>query len=181
MFTQQQATRLSILNGSHTTISEHHDRETILIFPEYRVVFGVENTPKAVELLYEKVVSPSTTYIPSIPEENEAGELPFGILPIPYSCVILLCALSLFDEVLVLAYSPSSLRLPQTTRQSLPRCCSCPRTWCVFYREMNRSTFLRATRAFRVHPFPATTQMDGRHQPRPRSSPRRPPLVEAVH
>lgn len=95
VFTQQDGSRISILNGSHTTISEHHDRDTVLIFPEYRVVFGVENTPKAAELLYEKVVSPSTTYIPTIPEESETGELPFGILPIPYSCVILLCALSL--------------------------------------------------------------------------------------
>ena len=93
VFTQQNSTRISILNGSHTTISEHHDRETVLIFPEYRVVFGVESKPKAAELLYEKVVSPSTTYIPTIPEEKEAGELPFGILPIPYSCVILLCEL----------------------------------------------------------------------------------------
>jgi len=92
VFTQQQGTRLSILNGSHTTISEHHERETVLIFPEYRVVFGVENTPKTAELLYEKAVSPSTTYIPTIPEESEAGELPFGIVPIPYSCVILLCS-----------------------------------------------------------------------------------------
>ena len=100
VFTQQQASRLSILNGSHTTISEHHERETVLVFPDYRVVFGVENTPKAAELLYEKVVSPSTTYIPTIPEEDEAGELPFGILPIPYSCVILLCASSLFDDIL---------------------------------------------------------------------------------
>lgn len=92
VFTQQDSTRVSIHNGSHTTISEHHGRETILVFPEYRVVFGVESTPKAAELLYEKVVSPSTTYIPTIPEERDAGELPFGILPIPYSCVILLCS-----------------------------------------------------------------------------------------
>ncbi|KAF9653407.1 hypothetical protein BDM02DRAFT_3087627 [Thelephora ganbajun] len=92
VFTQQEGTRLVILNGSHTTVSEHHDRETVLIFPDYRVVFGVEGTPKAAELFYEKVVSPSTTYIPTIPEEREDGELPFGILPIPYSCVILLCS-----------------------------------------------------------------------------------------
>lgn len=91
VFTQQGNTRLSIHNSSFTTFSEHHDRETVLVFPEYRVVFGVENTPKGAELLYEKVVSPSTTYIPTIPEEKETGELPFGILPIPYSCVVLLC------------------------------------------------------------------------------------------
>ena len=92
VFNQGEGARLSILNGSHTTISEHHDRATVLIFPDYRIVFGVENTPKAAELLYEKAVSPSTTYIPTIPEEHEDGELPFGIVPIPYSCVILLCA-----------------------------------------------------------------------------------------
>lgn len=105
VFTQQDGARLSILNGSHTTISEHHDRETVLIFPEYRVVFGVENTPKAAELLYEKVVSPSTTYIPTIPKEEETGELPFGILPIPYSCVILLCSSSLLDQPPAVTYS----------------------------------------------------------------------------
>ena len=80
-----------ILNGNHTTISKHHDRETVLVFPEYRIVFGVESTPKGAELLYEKVVSPSAIHIPTISEEKEAGEVPFGILPIPYSCVILLC------------------------------------------------------------------------------------------
>ena len=118
VFTQRQGTRLSILNGSHTTISEHHERETVLIFPEYRVVFGVENTPKAAELLYEKAVSPSTTYIPTIPEESETGELPFGILPIPYSCVILLCASHLLNpEILDPTHSLSPSRLPQATRQ----------------------------------------------------------------
>ena len=105
VFTQRDGARLSILNGSHTTISEHHDRETVLIFPEYRVVFGVENTPKGAELLYEKVASPSTTYIPTIPEEEEAGELPFGILPIPYSCVILLCSSSPLDQLPAVTYS----------------------------------------------------------------------------
>lgn len=126
VFTQQEGTRLVILNGSHTTISEHHDRETVLVFPDYRVVFGVESTPKAAELLYEKVVSPSTTYIPTVPEENEAGELPFGILPIPYSCVILLCTLSLSDSLLSSAYSSPSPRLSQETRQPLPHFCSYP-------------------------------------------------------
>jgi len=104
VFTRQEGARLSILNGSHKTISEHHDRDTVLIFPEYRVVFGVENTAKGAELLYEKVVSPSTTYIPSIPEEREEGELPFGVLPIPYSCVILLCALSSMCPLLSLIF-----------------------------------------------------------------------------
>ena len=132
VFTQQEGTRISILNGSHTTISEHHDRETVLIFPEYRVAFGVESTAKGAELLYEKVISPSTTYIPSIPEEHEDGELPFGILPIPYSCVILLCALPLFDDILSLTHLSPFLRFPQATRQPLPCYCSYSRTWCVF-------------------------------------------------
>ena len=116
VFTQGEGARLSILNGSHTTISEHHDRETVLIFPDYRVVIGVENTPKAAELLYEKAVSPSTTYIPTIPEEREDGELPFGILPIPYSCVILLCASFLFDDISSLTHLSPPLRFSQATR-----------------------------------------------------------------
>lgn len=121
VFTQQGNTRLSILNGSHTTVSEHHDRETVLIFPEYRLAFGVENTRKAAELLYEKAASPSTTYIPTVPEENEAGELPFGILPIPYSCVILLCQLSLF--FFPLTCLPSTLKVltsDETNAVTLP-------------------------------------------------------------
>ena len=112
VFTQQEGIRLSILNGSHTTISEHHDRETVLIFPDYRIVFGVENTPKAAELLYEKAISPSTTYIPTIPEEREDGELPFGILPIPYSCVILLCVLPFSACSLSLTYLLTPSRFP---------------------------------------------------------------------
>ena len=131
VFAHGEGARLSILNGSHTTISEDHDRETVLIFPDYRVVFGVENTPKAAELLYEKAVSPSTTYIPTIPEEHEDGELPFGILPIPYSCVILLCASSFFGGLSSPTNLPLSSRLSQATRQSLPRCSPRPRTRCA--------------------------------------------------
>ena len=141
VFNQGEGARLSILNGSHTTISEHHDRETVLIFPDYRVVFGVENTPKAAELLYEKAVSPSTTYIPTIPEEDEDGELPFGIVPIPYSCVILLCASPFFDGLFSLTYSPQSVRFSQATRQSLPRLCPHSRTWHVYHREINHGRF----------------------------------------
>lgn len=124
VFAQRDNTRLSILNGSHTTISDHYDRETVLIFPEYRVAFGVENTPKAAELLYEKAVSPSTTYIPSIPREIETGELPFGILPIPYSCVILLCKFP--SGFFVSFINPPFSRLSQATRQTLSPFCPCP-------------------------------------------------------
>jgi len=146
VFNQGEGARLSILNGSHTTISEHHDRETVLIFPDYRVAFGVENTPKAAELLYEKAVSPSTTYIPTIPEENEDGELPFGILPIPYSCVILLCALAFFGGLFFsLRLFALSARFPQKTRQSLPRRRPRSRTWYVRHCKIDRSILLTIT------------------------------------
>ena len=117
VFTQQDSTRISILNGSLQTISEHHDRETVLIFPEYRVAFGIENTQKAAELFYEKAVSPSTTYIPTIPEESEAGELPFGILPIPYSCVILLCEL-FSDPFASIIYPSPTVKAPTSDETS---------------------------------------------------------------
>ena len=181
VFTQQEGIRLSILNGSHTTISEHHDRETVLIFPDYRIVFGVENTPKAAELLYEKAISPSTTYIPTIPEEREDGELPFGILPIPYSCVILLCALSILDSLVSLTHSLAPSRFPQATRQPLPRRFFCPRTWCVHRYRMNHGIFLKITRVHRTHSRLTTPELDSGHQPRPPPPPRRPSPIQTSH
>lgn len=109
VFAQRDGTRLSILNGNHKTISEDPERATVLIFPEYRLAFGVNKDLGGAKLLYENAISPSVTYIPTIPDEKEDGELPFGILPIPYSCVILLCELSFLYPTPIY---PSPLRLP---------------------------------------------------------------------
>ena len=180
VFTQGGGARLSILNGSHTTISEYHDRETVLIFPDYRVVFGVENTPKAAELLYEKAVSPSTTYIPTIPEELEDGELPFGILPIPYSCVILLCASSLrwylFSRLFALILK--ALTSDETTvATSQPPSSNMVR---LPWRNQSKHISKHAI-VHRIHPRLTTAQLDSRHQPRPPPPLRRPPPLKTSH
>jgi hypothetical protein len=156
VFTQQSSTRLSILNGNHTTISEHHERGTVLIFPEYRFAFGVENTPKAAELLYEKAISPSTTYIPTIPEEDEAGELPFGILPIPYSCVILLC------ELFLISFSRAHPH-PQGSHKRRDKRCHISAPVLengTLHHETNRSAFPELTHAPRTHPLITEAPLD---------------------
>ena len=171
VFTPREGSRLSILNGSHTTISEHHDRETVLIFPDYRIVFGVESTPKAAELLYEKAVSPSTTYIPTIPEEQEDGELPFGILPIPYSCVVLLCA----SPVMVFCPSFNYLYHQGSHKRRDNRChvASSILEHGECTHGINHGTSPKTTCAHRIHSRLATTELDGRYKPRPPPPPRR--------
>ncbi|KAF7433289.1 hypothetical protein PC9H_005239 [Pleurotus ostreatus] len=81
------STKISILNGNHTTVSEDHTHETVLILPDYKVVTGVPSTLHGAEALYQTALDPSLgrTGIPL-----EKGTLKTWVLP--YSCLILLCS-----------------------------------------------------------------------------------------
>ncbi|KAH9045507.1 Sucrase/ferredoxin-like-domain-containing protein [Lactarius pseudohatsudake] len=68
-------TVVSILNGSHDTLSKHYDHETVLIFPDYKVVAEV---PRSLDW------SPRPG--------SSSGSSAVKSWVIPYACVILICS-----------------------------------------------------------------------------------------
>ncbi|CDO71319.1 hypothetical protein BN946_scf184908.g76 [Trametes cinnabarina] len=83
----QKNKRVTILNGSHRTVSDDADKETVLVFPDYKVVTEVARTHDGAEQLWNHAVSPSVR-LHAVPAE--ATDVRSWV--IPYSCVILLCS-----------------------------------------------------------------------------------------
>jgi hypothetical protein len=93
VFHSSESSRLAILNGSHTTVSEDCTKETVLVLPDYKAVVGVPRTLEGAEELWRCALDPSL---------GRAGEADpsFRSWLLPYSCLILLCA---WEEILRLA------------------------------------------------------------------------------
>ena len=89
VFDSTKAKRVTIQNGSHRTVSDDHDKETVLVFPDYKVVTEVDVSKAGAEELWDCAVSPSVA-LRSAPE-SKGATVKSWILP--YACVILLCAL----------------------------------------------------------------------------------------
>lgn len=87
LFRSETSSRISILNGSHHTISDDHDTDTVLVLPDYKVVTEVARSKEGAKQLYQHSLDPSVTRI---------GKAFDGLIlrswVLPYSCVILLCA-----------------------------------------------------------------------------------------
>ncbi|KAI9066756.1 hypothetical protein FKP32DRAFT_1673600 [Trametes sanguinea] len=83
----QKNKRVTILNGSHRTVADDADKETVLVFPDYKVVTEVARSHEGAEHLWTHAVSPFVD-LHAVP----AGETEVRSWVIPYSCVILLCS-----------------------------------------------------------------------------------------
>ncbi|KAG6890948.1 hypothetical protein C0995_000905 [Termitomyces sp. Mi166 len=87
VFRSSDSTKISILNGSHNTIADDLDQETVLVFPDYTVVTNVPRTREGALGLWGWAVDP-------VVERGLANatieKLPFKTWILPYSCVILL-------------------------------------------------------------------------------------------
>lgn len=81
VFAQSASNKVSVQNGSHHTISDDSDQDTVLVFPDYKLVFDIDKSREGAEELWKNAVSPSVEAIVDAPDA----------LSIPYSCVILLC------------------------------------------------------------------------------------------
>lgn len=79
--------KVTILNGSHRTVSDDHAKETVLLFPDYKVVTEVEASHPGAEELWNHALSPA---VGLYAVHRDTTETKSWILP--YSCVILLCA-----------------------------------------------------------------------------------------
>lgn len=86
VFEADSNTRLGILNGSHHTTSQDHTKETVLVFPDYKVVTNVDTTVKGAEALWDQILNPAA---------GRAGRLgaasPVKSWTLPYQAVLLLC------------------------------------------------------------------------------------------
>lgn len=90
VFRSTDSTKISILNGSHNTMSDDTDQETVLVFPDYTLVSDVPRTKEGALGLWESAVDPNVERGGAIMEKT-----PFKTWVLPYSCVILLCECSL--------------------------------------------------------------------------------------
>lgn len=78
-------TRLSILNGSHTTASDDDSLQTVIVLPDYKAVLDVESSQEGAEALWSSVLDPSIGRAGGVNKQLKTWML-------PYACVILLCA-----------------------------------------------------------------------------------------
>ncbi|KAE9399027.1 hypothetical protein BT96DRAFT_920384 [Gymnopus androsaceus JB14] len=87
VFDSSESTKISILNGSHHTISDNNHHETVLVFPDYVMVTEVPRSLDGAKILWDTILSPQVSvHSPT----NEKSSLSSWV--IPYSCVILLCS-----------------------------------------------------------------------------------------
>ncbi|KAF7360233.1 hypothetical protein MVEN_00752100 [Mycena venus] len=88
IFNASDSTAIAILNGSHKTISDDHELETVLVFPDFMIVAGIPSSPQGAKMLWNSALDPRIPRIlGSTPDETA-----FNTWVLPYSCVITLCS-----------------------------------------------------------------------------------------
>lgn len=87
VYDSTETARVTVLNGSHHTLSEDPKRDTVLVLPDYKVVTEVPRSREGADELYRDVVDPAR---PRAGAHIDGAELQSYVLP--YSCVILLCS-----------------------------------------------------------------------------------------
>ena len=94
IFKDSETHAVAILNGSHDTLSKENENETVLVFPDYKVVTEVPRSLDGARELWRNSVNPS---VPRMGSSSEASTIRSWV--IPYTCVILICerALSLLQ------------------------------------------------------------------------------------
>jgi len=86
VFSAADSTRLSILNGSHKSVSAD-EQETVLVLPDFTMVVGVPSTLDGAKELWRTALD---WRLPRMGMTEETSSFQTWILP--YSCVILLCS-----------------------------------------------------------------------------------------
>jgi hypothetical protein len=87
VFRPSDSARVSTLNGSHRTICDEDDHETVLVFPDFKVVSEVRRSAQGAQDLWDSAVNPELDHNGAFLEKS-----PLKTWVLPYSCVILLCA-----------------------------------------------------------------------------------------
>ncbi|KAJ6557817.1 Sucrase/ferredoxin-like-domain-containing protein [Mycena capillaripes] len=84
IFNATESGLISILNGSHKSISDDPDLETILVFPDFMIVAGVPSSREGAQLLYKTALE--------VPRVLGSSEATFNTWVLPYSSVITFCS-----------------------------------------------------------------------------------------
>jgi Sucrase/ferredoxin-like len=115
IFKDSENQAVSILNGSHDTLSKQNDNETVLVFPDYKVLTEVPRSLDGAREMWRNSVCPSVSRLGS---SSETGTVKSWV--IPYTCVILICErlfsfFSGFTRTFVVVHVRS--QVPETERQ----------------------------------------------------------------
>lgn len=86
IFKDSENQTVSILNGSHDTLSKQNENETVLVFPDYKMLTEVPRSLDGAREMWRNSVSPSVSRLGS---SSESGTVKSWV--IPYTCVILIC------------------------------------------------------------------------------------------
>lgn len=87
IFHGDSSSRLAILNGSHRTTSESATKNTVLIFPDYKLATEVDSSVTGAEALWEQTITPA---VGRAGKASSEGSIRSWTLP--YQAVLLLCA-----------------------------------------------------------------------------------------
>ncbi|GAA6011739.1 hypothetical protein JCM11491_000735 [Sporobolomyces phaffii] len=88
--TAESPSSLSILNSSFVSSSHEHDKESVMVFPDYKVVHDVEANARDAAELVERYLASENGRAGRRPAEVEGSRLKSW--PLPYRAVILLCS-----------------------------------------------------------------------------------------
>jgi len=83
IFSANDTNRVAILNGSHKSLSDEESLESVLVFPDYKVVTEVPCSLDGAKGLWDSVLNPPA---------DSTQESTFKTWVLPYSCIILLCS-----------------------------------------------------------------------------------------
>ena len=86
LFLASDSNRTSVLNGSHKSLCHEDDHETVMVFPDFKVVTEVHRSTQGARELWDSVVDPSIGRSGAYSRKNK-----LKTWALPYSCVILLC------------------------------------------------------------------------------------------
>jgi hypothetical protein len=82
VFSSSDSNRIAIVNGSHETLSEDCTRETVLLFPDYKLVVGIPRSLDGAQDLWNGAVDPAL-------DRLGVEQSSFKSWILPYSCVIM--------------------------------------------------------------------------------------------
>lgn len=114
IFTGADSARTAILNGSHKSLAEDPAQDTVLVFPDYRVISDVSRNLDDAYDLMEDIQTP----VPAASVFGMQHRNGFRSWILPYSAVIMLCMAVLF-QFLCLLKLMMLIRFTQEKRQAL--------------------------------------------------------------
>ncbi|KZV64844.1 hypothetical protein PENSPDRAFT_690430 [Peniophora sp. CONT] len=87
IFRDNETHKVSVLNGSHRSLSHGDECDTVLVFPDYKVVCDVSRDPSGARELWSQQVDPAVPRMGALEPQSSLRSW-----VIPYACVILICS-----------------------------------------------------------------------------------------